>query len=89
VYANYPAPGDNNFLTYLIDAGLGTQTSIGVDARSGQSIGYTDWTHARTVPPGGTTPPGVTVPPVGAATVGRPAQRGAAHPVPAPGEASG
>jgi hypothetical protein len=89
VYANYPAPGDNNFLTYLIDAGLGTQTSTGVDARSGQSIGYTDWTHARIVPPGGTNPPGGTAPPSGVATVGQPAKRGSAHPVPAGGEAPG
>lgn len=44
--ADYPASGDNNFLSYLIDAAFGTRTSDGVDARRGQSIGYTDWTHA-------------------------------------------
>lgn len=46
LHADYPADGDNNFLTYLIDRGLGLSTSTGVDARTGQSIGYTDWTHA-------------------------------------------
>lgn len=45
VHADYPADGNNNFVTYLIDRGLGMHTSVGVDARSGQSIGYTDWTH--------------------------------------------
>jgi len=74
VVDDYPAPGDNNFLTYLIDAGLGTNTSAGVDARSGQSIGYTDWTHVRPLPPGE------------AATVGRPARRGHVIPLIAWGE---
>jgi hypothetical protein len=69
VLADYPAPGDNNFVTYLIDAGLGTNTSAGVDARSGQSIGYTDWTHRRMADRDG-------------ATVGTPARRGTARPVP-------
>jgi len=32
-------------LPYLIDAGLGTRYSVGVEAQMGKSIGYTDWTH--------------------------------------------
>ena len=43
---SYPAEGDDRFLPYLIDAGLGTSYSDGVEARSGKSLGYTDWTHA-------------------------------------------
>ncbi len=65
VHADYPASGNNNFLTYLIDRGLGMNTSAGVDARSGQSIGYTDWTHPRQYEPGT----------IGPATVGATAER--------------
>jgi len=49
--ALFPAEGDDTFLPYLIDAGLGTRYSVGVEAQMGKSIGYTDWTHT----PGTTT----------------------------------
>jgi hypothetical protein len=57
--AQYPAEGDDTFLPYLIDTGLGTGYSVGVEARMGKSIGYTDWTHVpgttSTVPAAATT----------------------------------
>ena len=43
--AQFPAEGDDRFLPYLIDTGLGTGYSVGVEAQTGKSIGYTDWTH--------------------------------------------
>ena len=46
VQARFPAEGDDGFLTFLIDAHLGTNYSAGSDGRSGKSIGYTGWTHA-------------------------------------------
>lgn len=46
VTAKYPAEGDDTFLPFLIDAGLGTTYSKGVVASSGKSLGFTDWTHA-------------------------------------------
>ncbi len=53
-HADFPAEGDDRFLPYLIDAGLGTSYANGVEAQTGKSLGYTDWTHApgvQTVPP--------------------------------------
>jgi hypothetical protein len=50
--ANFPAEGDDSFLTYLIDANLGTAYSTGVADRPGKSFGYTGWTHGTTpLPP--------------------------------------
>ena len=46
VQARFPAEGDDGFLTFLIDAHLGTNYSAGSEGRSGKSIGYTGWTHA-------------------------------------------
>jgi hypothetical protein len=43
--ANFPADNDDTFVPFLLDAGLGTEFSAGVAARSGKSIGYTDYTH--------------------------------------------
>ncbi len=48
--AQFPAEGDDTFVTYLLDRGLGTSYSGGVDAKNGKSIGYTDWTHAGPAP---------------------------------------
>ncbi len=48
-HSDFPAEGDDRFLPYLIDAGLGTSYADGVEAQTGKSIGYTDWTHAAGV----------------------------------------
>jgi hypothetical protein len=45
--AEFPAEGDDTFLTYLIDSNLGTGYSNGVADRAGKSIGYTSWTHSE------------------------------------------
>jgi hypothetical protein len=43
--ANFPAESDDSFVTFLIDAGLGTDYSAGVRANMGKSMAYTDYTH--------------------------------------------
>jgi hypothetical protein len=43
--ARFPASGDDSFVTFLIDVGLGTDYSAGEKANMGKSIAYTDWTH--------------------------------------------
>lgn len=49
--AHFPAEGDDRFLTYLIDANLGTDFSTGVTDAAGKSLGFTGWTHADRQPP--------------------------------------
>jgi hypothetical protein len=61
--ADFPAEGDDSFLTYLIDANIGTAYSAGVDERSGKSIGYTGWTHGTQSDQPVTTIRIVTIPP--------------------------
>lgn len=64
VQADFPAEGDDRFVTHLIDANLGTNHATGND-QHGKSIGYTGWTHsddaASTTPD--TTVPIETIPP--------------------------
>jgi hypothetical protein len=43
--ADFPAEGDDTFVTFLVDANLGTSSSKGSSDNKGKSIGYTGWTH--------------------------------------------
>ncbi len=43
--ADFPAEGDDAFVLFLLDAGLGTNYAGGEKASMGKSIAYTDFTH--------------------------------------------
>ncbi len=45
--ARFPAEGDDTFIPFLLDYGLGTSYSDGLTARSGKGMGFTDWTHGE------------------------------------------